>query len=220
MGLFPPADRPFLLERCETAEIPEELPVPASDLIHPFAAADPRTRKQLFFLLLVLTAAALFAQQGINAGLKTAAAPSGIVSFELAGRLPAAREILASWEGRREILAGLSLGTDYLFLVSYALFLALACGMAAEGWARRKRLPAVLGAGLAWGQLLAGMLDATENFALIRILLGSANPVWPVLAKSCAVPKFVLVGLGIVYLSASGVAFGIRRPVAGKSVNR
>ena len=48
--------------------------------------------------------------------LRTPAAPQGIVSYELAGTLPRAQEILASWGERGRLFAGVGLGLDYLYL--------------------------------------------------------------------------------------------------------
>ncbi len=49
--------------------------------------------------LLFLTFITMVALQLLNAPLKTAAAPAGIVSFELAGQLPQSLAILDCWQG-------------------------------------------------------------------------------------------------------------------------
>jgi len=53
---------------------------------------------------------------------------------------------------------------------------------------------------LAWAQFLAAFLDAIENYALIRVLLGSTENIWPALARLCAGPKFLIVTLGLLYI--------------------
>ncbi|WP_437707098.1 hypothetical protein WMF45_25685 [Sorangium sp. So ce448] len=131
--------------------------------------------------------------------LRTEAAPCGIISFELAGTRARVRRILESWGDDARLSAAFSLGVDYLFMAAYANGLALACVMGADAL-RTRGLPAAgLGAPLAWGQWLAGLLDATENAALLRILRGSDEPLWPPLARRCAQAKFFLVGAGIAY---------------------
>lgn len=58
----------------------------------------------------------------------------------------------------------------------------------------------LLGVILAWGSILAALLDALENYALIRVLLGSLNEIWPSIVKYCAGVKFFLVASGIIYI--------------------
>lgn len=167
---------------------------------HPFLSLNAGPRGRLFWLCLALTLAAMAVLQQVDAPLQTAAAPQGIVSFELAGDLAGAQAILASWDARARIFAGFSLGFDYLFMPLYAASIALALVWAAgqwgAGWASR------LGLGLAWGQGLAALCDAVENLALWRLLTGEGDP-WPALAQSMALIKFGLIGLGILYALAA-----------------
>jgi hypothetical protein len=58
---------------------------------------------------------------------------------------------------------------------------------------------------MAGGMLLAGLLDCTENYALIRLLLGSQNAALSSLARMCALPKFLIVLLGLLYLAAGAI---------------
>jgi len=152
-----------------------------------------------------LALAALAALQGIDGPLKTAAAPLGIVSFELARDWPAAQSILASWDEQAQLFAALSLGLDYLFMLAYSTALALGCVWAGERLRPRAGWLAAAGVWLAWGMSLAALLDATENLALIRILFGAAVGPWPGLAWGCASIKFLLVGGGLVFVAAGAV---------------
>ena len=61
------------------------------------------------------------------------------------------------------------------------------------------------GAALAWGQWLAAWFDAVENIALIAMLFGAVVSPWPQVAYWCAVIKFALVFLGLVYAFYGGV---------------
>jgi hypothetical protein len=138
--------------------------------------------------------------------LRTAIAPSGIVSFEFAGDLLHAQGIMASWGHPGRVYAGLSLGLDYLYLVLYAGTTALGCGLVAGRLTRRVRWLGGLGAVLSWAPLLAALLDAIEDYALIRVLLGSTAPAWPIVAWWCAGPKFLLVAAGLLY---AGIGFAV-----------
>ena len=172
---------------------------------HPFAALPAGRRARVFLPLLAATLAVWAAAGVIDRPDETAAAPLGIVSFELAGDLPTARRIIESWDGPAREHALLGLGLDFLFLALYSTTIGFACVWAA-GVLRARRWPlAAAGASLAWGQWLEAVLDATENTALIVLLLREVTDPWPRIAWWCAAPKFGLVAAGLVY-SAYGAA--------------
>jgi len=55
------------------------------------------------------------------------------------------------------------------------------------------------------------LLDSIENYALIRVLLGSQQELWPRMALWCAVPKFLIVAVGLVYvLIGAVIAIGVK----------
>ncbi|MEJ2570923.1 MAG: hypothetical protein P8Y98_10335, partial [Anaerolineales bacterium] len=69
-----------------------------------------------------------------------------------------------------------------------------------------------LGLILAWAQIGAGLLDSLENYALIRVLLGTKLAYWPEVARWCALPKFIIVAVGILYVAIGAfVYFGRKR---------
>jgi hypothetical protein len=119
-----------------------------------------------------------------------------IVQFELN-----AEQVINSWNEAAKIRAAFSLGLDFLFLVIYSNTIALACIWAAKGFQIRQLLLATVGILLAWGQWLAALLDGVENIALVTILFGSITSPWDQLAKWCAIFKFILVILGLIYVS-------------------
>jgi hypothetical protein len=59
---------------------------------------------------------------------------------------------------------------------------------------------------LAWAQFAAALLDVVENYALIRVLLGTEQAIWPVIARWCAMPKFIIVALGLIYVIAGALS--------------
>ncbi len=178
------------------------------DWRHPFEWLSVSAYRRAFVLLLVLTLALMAMLQVLGEPLKSDAAPAGIVSFEFAGDLATAKRMVKSWGEAGRVYAGLNLGLDYLFLVAYPLAIGLGCVLVArglDGWGYRA------GVLLAWGQLAAGLLDATENYALIRILLGAEREWLAALAAWCAAPKFALVGAGIAYVLVGAVVLATRR---------
>lgn len=173
------------------------------------------TRRR-FLAALIAAALCMVILQGINAPLRTAAAPQGIISFEFAGDGATAQRILAAWDGSARVYAGFSLGFDYLFMPAYASALALACRLVRGAWRARYQRLGQWGGGLALAQLAAAIFDAVENLGLWRVLTGASGDTWPRLAAICAAVKFVLIVLGLVYsLTGAGLALWSRR-LAGR----
>ncbi len=174
-------------------------------MAHPLQRFTSSAQKRLLLILSALTLVMLGAFRILDRPLQTAVAPSGIVSFELAGTLEAAQAIVASWDQQAQLLAAFGLGLDYLFMPLYSTTIALACVVAASGPWRSRRSLAVVGLWLAWGLWFAAALDAVENYALLRVLLGSESSGWPALARGCAVGKFTLILAGLLYALLAGV---------------
>jgi hypothetical protein len=173
---------------------------------HPFQEIPASRRKPIFVASFVLTLAVMWVLRVADEPLQTDAAPQGIISYELAGSVQGAQEILDSWDASAQAHAGFSLGFDYVYLLAYATTIGLACVWLAEGLSERLRSLASLGPWLAWGLCLAALLDAVENAALLTMLFGSASSPWPQVARCCAVLKFALVALGLLYVVAGVVA--------------
>ena len=176
-------------------------------LTHPYPWLPENTRKAVFLVLLVLTIIVMVSLQILGEPLKTAAAAGGIVSYELAGTIEQAQTILTSWGTQGQIYAGLNLGLDYLFILFYVTTIGLGCVLITQNLTRKMRAPLLVTVGLvlAWGLILAGLLDCIENFALIKILLGSLSGQLAPLARWCAIFKFLLVAAGLVYVIVGGI---------------
>lgn len=151
-----------------------------------------------FWLLFLMTLSMLVVMQITNAPLITEAASGGIITFELVGTLEGSQAIIQSWEGEAMTWAGLNMGLDFLFLVLYGTTIALACMLLSHRMVNStmKRV----GVWLAYGVLVAALLDVIENIALIQLLLGSERASLPLLAKWMAIPKFLLVLLSLLYV--------------------
>ncbi len=158
--------------------------------------------------MFVVTLAVIVAMLVVGAPVKTEAAPDGILSYELAGTAAKARAMVDSWDHRQQVFVALSLGLDYLFLVCYPSSIALACVLLTRRFSGRLAFLATVGALLAWAQFVSGLLDGIENYALIRILLGAEGELWPRMALWCAVPKFGIVALGLLYM-IFGAAYAV-----------
>ncbi|HJZ46015.1 MAG TPA: hypothetical protein VKE41_02575 [Roseiflexaceae bacterium] len=160
--------------------------------------------------------------------LTTVATPSGIIDLELAGNGACACRIVNAWRATDVLKrAWPNLRLDMFWIPCYAAALALGCALFArvfDGWW------AYLGAALAVGQVLAGLLDYVENIALLGTLAdlqrrGAARAAGgfvdcdapgadqprdtpPKIAASCARMKFRLVSAGLVYIML-GVLFWV-----------
>jgi len=187
---------------------------------HPFEWLSASGQKRAFIVLLVLTLAVMVSLNALGGPLNTEVAPMGIVSFELAGELALAQSMVESWGQAGQVYAGLNLGLDYVFLIAYSSSIALGCVLVARRLSRSNlarpgspdpghkrgfdnplRAISDVGVLLAWAQFGAALLDAVENYALIQILLGSQQALWPAVARWCAIPKFLIVAAGLVYIA-------------------
>jgi len=174
-------------------------------LRHPFEWLSVSGQNRAFLVLFLFTLVVMASMQVLGGPLSTEAAPAGIVSFELAGELARAQSMVESWGETGQIYAGLSLGLDYLFMVAYACAIALGCVLVARSLSQRVRFLSTVGVVLAWAQFGAALLDAVENYTLIRVLLGSQQELWPGVARWCAVFKFLIVAVGLVYVLIGAV---------------
>lgn len=151
-------------------------------------------------MLFARTIVVMVALQVLGGPLKTDAAPYGIVSFELSGTLPLAQKMVESWGEIGQIFAGLNLGLDFLFIVVYSNCIGLGCVIVARNLSRQGAFIATSGIVLAWALWLAALLDCIENYALINVLLRSQQAIFALIARLCAIPKFLIVGIGIAYV--------------------
>ena len=167
---------------------------------HPFEWLTPSGQNRAFIFFFILSMLVMVSLQVTGAHLITQVSPAGILSFEFAGELTAAQNMVNSWGQKGRLAAGLNLGLDYLFLLVYACAIGLGCVLVARSHSPKTTFLANLGILIAWAQLGAALLDSVENYALIQVLFGTETAVWPVVARWCAFPKFSIVGAGLVYV--------------------
>jgi len=136
-------------------------------------------------------------------------AEPSIVDFELAGTTCRATQIINAWDMQDRIRAGFNLGLDYLYMPVYSTLLALVCVWGAGVLASRqwRATGLLLGLGL-WA---AAIFDAVENVALTVILFGNVAAPYPQIALVCAMLKFGLILLGVVFAAVAGVVYLVRK---------
>lgn len=169
---------------------------------HPLENLSPRTQRNGYWLSLVGVVALVGFMHWLIAPscvkVPGQILPHDILTFELAHTPAYAQQVIDSWgtEGRaaytRQVLV------DYAFLLVYPQ--AIALGILAVLNNTRNPTLWTVGRALAWLQWLAGALDAVENAALLQTLRGTAVSPWPELAFWCAVPKFLLVIAGVLFI--------------------
>lgn len=166
---------------------------------HPLEQIPKNLVKPLFWGLLILTLLLMVLMNLVGAPLVTAAAPYGIISYELAGNPENSLKILASWGEVARQKAAFSLGLDYLFMVVYSTTIGLGCILAGRALTERGVSLAKVGLPMAWGQWAAAGFDALENLGLALILFRWDAQLWAPLSRWCAILKFSLIFLGITY---------------------
>jgi hypothetical protein len=178
-------------------------------MTHPFASIVGIPMRVLLFVsstaTLVTTAVLII----VDRPLVTPEAPFGIVSFELAGNSSNVQAILGSWSQQASQNAAFSLGFDYLYMLAYSTLLGAGCVLAAKAIRSASWPFWGLGIPLAWGMWLAAVFDAVENVCLSLILLaGATSNLWPGVARTCALSKFGLLFIGLVFVFY-GLAVGM-----------
>jgi hypothetical protein len=173
---------------------------------HPFEAISPGRRGRYFWPLLALTLILSVVMSIVGRLLLTRSAPSGIVSYELAGDVSLAQQMITSWDATARAYAAFGLGLDFLYLVLYSTTIGLACVWVADISRARHWPLAGLGAPLAWGLWLAALCDAIENIGLTVMLLSVVGEPWPLIARWCAIVKFSLIVIGLIYVLGNVLA--------------
>ncbi len=169
---------------------------------HPLELIPQNLRKPLFYVFFALTLLIFGIFRELDEPLRTASAPSGIVSFELAQNVRTAQSIVDSWDSNARLFAAFGLGLDYLFMPAYALALSLGLLLTLNGktgWYYQ------LAAWMGWGALLAALFDAVENYALWVVLIGKVASPYPEIAALCATIKFTLLIAGLLTIAIGNV---------------
>ena len=176
------------------------------------------TLKFLFWVSLVLALISLTALFHVDSYLKTEASPLGVVSFELCAYTQSCSAIVASLQGIAQPMAGLSLGLDYLFMLTYPAAICFGLLLTATLVPSRLQRATVLAAYISW---LAGAADAVENYHLFQMLIGGQESLHAWSASIAATIKFAVLipTLGLLLLNylVFGIAFRAQNSVTSKN---
>ncbi len=175
-------------------------------LSHPYQFLSPTLQNRAFIIMLPLTLLAMYVEQVTGKPLVTDAAPSGVVSFELAGTLSAAQAMVKSWGQLGQVYAGVNIGFDFVYIITYVIAIGLGCVIVARGG-----MLSSVGVALAWAMFAAGLFDCIENYNLLQILLGNGQEINAMLAQWCAILKFAIVGLGLAYFFIGGAIVLVKK---------
>lgn len=136
-----------------------------------------------------------------------------IISFEVAGSVGRAQEILTTWHTEGVIDEAKAIQVfDLIYPFIYAAALAGGCIAAAGAWRRlsRDRIAAA-GIAMAWVATAAAAFDYIENLGLDISLWGHPASPWPEISRVAALLKFGAIGLSLVYGLSGIVATAIGR---------
>lgn len=144
-----------------------------------------------WFFFASLSAILLLQLRSIDAPLRLAATPLGIVSYEFAFTAARAATMIAAWRSAGVLDSALvSLGVDIAFLLVYPWFFRVSAQLLARtndtGFER-------IGAQLAALVLFCTPLDLIENLALWRMIAAGPTGVLAAVAGTAATLKFALV---------------------------
>ncbi len=148
----------------------------------------------------------------IDYSLTSDGTPNGIIGFELAKTMHNAQSMMGVWGNDGKIMATLSIGVDFLYIVSYSVFLSLSAFAIGKKLQGRIRLLSKPGYWLSWLMFFAGLFDVVENYSLIKILTGSHNQLWATTSYYFASTKFVIVLITLVYLITGLILMWVIKP--------
>jgi hypothetical protein len=167
------------------------------------------TRKRWLIALGAIALALAIVLLAVDPSTKDEGNP-GIVSWEFAWDEQGAAEILDDWGEEGQDAARLSLRLDFLYLIAYGAFFALAAAatrdLAAErGWRRMAAFgPAAIGCAVG-----GALFDAVEDVFLLIALDRHGGDLAPMLGSLFAGGKFLLLAVVQIYILA-GLALRLR----------
>lgn len=181
---------------------------------HPLQKITPKAEPFVLFFLLVATITLTIFLSIWCEVLVHDQAPYGIVSFELVWNLEGLERVIGPWSEAVRTEAIRIILIDYAYLLLYSTTLALICLMVGR-WSRAWNLNfySRLGLIIAWLAWIAGLCDAIENAASLKLLLSEPVAPWPWVMSFFAAVKFTLLGLVALYLVATPVVSKIVRKI-------
>jgi len=169
-------------------------------MIKAYLRGDKNFVKKRFFIIATISLLLFIAiMRYLDGFLITENSANGIISFELAKDMVRSREIMTAWNATARSAAGISLGLDFIFLVIYSSFIAALIGVLNDRlWQNHSFY--FIGKLLVIAIFGAAFMDVIENIALIKILLGSHDELWSLIAFYFASLKFIIILICIIYI--------------------
>ncbi len=163
-------------------------------------------RRQGLWILGIAAAVLFLVLAALDLRMQSTGGP-GIVGLELAGTTDRATQIMAEWGQTGQDAARLSLWIDFVYLIAYGGFLALAI-LAVRDAARRRgwETYARYGTAIAVLPIVAALCDVVEDVGLLLVLDGHGASRIPQAATAFALLKFAALAVALAYLLAGLVA--------------
>jgi len=165
-------------------------------------------------LFLLAATLGLFLLLRVQGKLETPASPLGILSMEFATQPHRVTEIKTAWDA--EGMTGRAknnIWIDFLFIPFYAMLFYTLCGSISV---RMQGFPAKLGIFLAFGALVAGLLDVLENIFMLFALQGHYGGFSALATSLLAGAKFLLLALAALYVVPLGLRLLVMKLATGK----
>ncbi|MEI8075542.1 MAG: hypothetical protein WCH78_12410 [Bacteroidota bacterium] len=151
--------------------------------------------------LMVAVFACIFMMAALRwqgASLKTSVSTRGIVDLELATQPGQITVLMDTWDLS---VAKMNIWIDFLFIVSYVAFLALASEAVSSKW--KNQGMKIIGLTLARVAVVAGVLDIGENLLMLQTIAGNFTVVSLQMTHYFATIKFTLAAIVLIYLLIS-----------------
>jgi hypothetical protein len=133
-----------------------------------------------------------------GASLKTTTSLRGIVDLEMATQPRQVQALLDVWDLS---VVKMNIWIDFLFIVSYVAFLALASEAVSGKW--KNQGLKVIGLTLARVSVVVGVLDIGENLLMLQTIAGNFTVVSLQMTHYFATIKFTLAAIVLIYLLIS-----------------
>lgn len=169
-----------------------------------------KRNRRLFFFFTILFVICFWTLNHIDQALQNEVSPNGIISFELAKDVKLSQNIISVWNQNHVlVIAGLSIGFDFLYLIIYAFFLSQLVFLIGKPWKSItvRRITQFF----IYLIVIAAFFDVLENIGLVQLLTGNFNQQWASMAYYFALLKFILIGLSLTYIIVNGLIVLYRR---------
>jgi hypothetical protein len=133
-----------------------------------------------------------------GASLVTTVSSKGIVDLEMATKPSQIKILMETWDLS---VAKMNIWIDFLFIVSYVAFLALASESVSTKWENQGMH--IIGLTLARVAVVAGVLDIGENLLMLQTIAGNFTVVSLQMTHYFATIKFTLAAIILIYLFIS-----------------